>query len=187
MPQQLLALAAAAEARVQHPAAEALLTHARELGGTPGEHTHARWEVGLGVEAEVDGWRLHLGNERFLREQAIDCSAAHADLARLHHRAQSSLLLAVGGRLAGLIAYADAVRPEMRSVLAALQRRGVHHAVMLTGDNHTVARAVGGELGFARFAAEMMPDEKARIVSTLRERGHVVAMVGDGINDSAAL
>jgi Cu2+-exporting ATPase len=89
--------------------------------------------------------------------------------------------------LTGLLPYADEIRPEMPSVIRTLRNRGIHNLIMLTGDNRTVARAVGLRIGLDRFFSEILPAEKAAIVQDLQKRGHVVAMVGDGVNDSAAL
>jgi Cu2+-exporting ATPase len=96
-------------------------------------------------------------------------------------------MLAVDGKVAGLIPYADQIRPESLDVVETLHRMGVKNTVMLTGDNGTVARAVSGRLGLRQYVADVLPAQKAEFVQDLRRNGHVVAMVGDGINDSPAL
>jgi Cu2+-exporting ATPase len=96
-------------------------------------------------------------------------------------------MLAIDGKVAGLIPYADQVRAESLEVIEKLHSMGVKNTVMLTGDNGTVARAVSGRLGLRQYVADVLPAQKAEFVQDLRRKGHVVAMVGDGINDSPAL
>ena len=99
----------------------------------------------------------------------------------------SSLMLAIDGKVAGLIPYADQIRAESLDVVEALHKLGIKNTVMLTGDNSTVARAVSGRLGLRQYVADVLPAQKAEFVQDLRRQGHMVAMVGDGINDSPAL
>jgi P-type Cu2+ transporter len=183
----LLGLAVGAESRLQHPVAEALRAHARTRGiGVP-LCDAPDYKVGLGVQGQVNGYYVHLGSERFLRASEIRVQHAAQDRAALDERGYSCLYMGIDGRLAGLIPYADKIRPESRDVVRALHRMGVHDTVMLTGDNATVARAVGGRIGLTRQFADMMPTDKAEVITALRREGRVVAMVGDGINDSVAL
>ena len=95
--------------------------------------------------------------------------------------------MAVDGKLAAMIPYADKIRPESREVVRTLHAMGIRDTVMLTGDNATVASAVGGRIGLTRQFSDMMPADKAEVIADLRREGKVVAMVGDGINDSVAL
>jgi Cu2+-exporting ATPase len=183
---QIVGFAAAAEQRLRHPVAEALVSHARALGIRLREPAESSFRVGRGVDARIGTKRVQVGNERFLREHGIDLERARADVDELDRRGESRLLVGVDGELAGIITYADEVRPEMPEVLAALHSRGVRKVVMLTGDNDRVARAVSQELGFDFFLADVLPEEKARVVAGLRGEG-VVVMVGDGVNDSPAL
>jgi Cu2+-exporting ATPase len=139
------------------------------------------------VEAVIGGVQLHVGSERFLRESGIPTMKAIKDQRDLNEAGCSSLFMAVDGKLAGLIPYADQIRPESRDVILGLNQRGIKNTIMLTGDNSTVARAVAGKLGLSQIAAEMLPAQKADFVQELKRKGHIVAMVGDGINDSPAL
>ena len=186
-PNHLLGLAAAAETRLHHPVAEALRTKARELGVNIPPCDETQYRIGLGVEGQVNGYYLHVGNERFLRQSDIDVSQALADRAALDERGYSCLYIAVDGVLAGLVPYADQIRPESREVIQKLHAMGVKNTIMLTGDNAVVARAVGRRLGLTRQYADMLPADKARVIQDLQRGGAVVAMVGDGINDSPAL
>jgi heavy metal translocating P-type ATPase len=186
-PGHLLGLAAAAETRLHHPVAEALRTRARELAVNipPCDETHYR--VGLGVEGQVNGYYLHVGSERFMRHSDIHVGAAAADRAALDRNGYSCLYIAVDGKLGGLVAYADKVRPESRAVISRLHGMGIRNTIMLTGDNAVVAKAVSARLGLAGQFSDMLPADKASVIQELQRRGNVVAMVGDGINDSPAL
>ncbi len=186
-PAHLLGLAAAAETRLHHPVAEALRTRARELAVNIPPCDETQYRVGLGVEGQVNGYYLHVGSERFMRQNDIHVAGAATDRAALDERGYSCLYVAVDGRLGGIVAYADKVRPESRAVIARLHGMGIRNTIMLTGDNAVVARAVSGRLGLTHQFADMMPADKAGVIQDLQRRGNVVAMVGDGINDSPAL
>ena len=186
-PGHLLGLAAAAETRLHHPVAEALRSKAKELGVNIPPCDETQYRIGLGVEGQVNGYYLHVGNERFLRQSEINVDEAMADRAALDERGYSCLYIAVDGALAGLVPYADQIRPESRAVIERLHAMGVKNTVMLTGDNKVVARAVGKRLGLTRQYADMLPADKARVIQELQRGGAIVAMVGDGINDSPAL
>jgi P-type E1-E2 ATPase len=179
--EKIIALAAAAEARLKHPVAHAVMAKAREEGVYIPKRRYAHFRIGLGVEAQINGYHVHVGNERFLQAQGISLRVAQAELPHLNQAGYSRLLLAVDGTLTGLLPYADEIRPEMPSVIRILRNRGIHNLIMLTGDNRTVARAVGLRIGLDRFFSEILPAEKADIVQDLQKRGHVVAMVDDGI------
>jgi Cu2+-exporting ATPase len=184
---KMLGLAAAAESRLQHPVAEAIRARTTQDKIDVPQCQEVQYRVGRGVEARINGYYLHLGSERFLRESSIDTRRAGRDQRELNEQGYSSLMLAIDGKVAGLIPYADRIRAESLEVVEKLHSLGVKNTVMLTGDNETVARAVSGSLGLRRYVADVLPAEKAEFVQDLRRKGHVVAMVGDGINDSPAL
>jgi heavy metal translocating P-type ATPase len=186
-PQHLLGLAAAAEARLQHPVAEALRTRARQLAVSIPVCEETQYRIGLGVEGPVNGYYVHVGSERFMRQSDIRVGVAAADRATLDHQGYSCLYVAVDGKLAGLIPYADAIRSESREVVERLHAMGIADSVMLTGDGAVVARAVGRRIGVTRQFSDMLPADKARVIQDIQRSGKVVAMVGDGINDSPAL
>lgn len=184
---EVVALAAGAEARLKHPVALALATLARERGiEIPRRQSH-QFRVGLGVEAEINGYHVHVGNERFCTDAGIKLAPSATDLRRLDAEGISRLLVAVDGRVVGLLPFADQIRPEMPTVIARLHERGFKQLIMLTGDSQAVAEGVARKLGFDRVHAGTLPAAKADIVAALKAEGHLVAMVGDGINDSAAL
>jgi Cu2+-exporting ATPase len=184
---KVLALAAAAEARLKHPLALAVLERAGQTGVKIPERSESKYHLGLGVEVQVNGYRVDVGSERFMRERNVKLEAARADLRSLNESGRSALLLAVDRKLMGLIPYADIIRPESVAVIKTLHDRGVKNVLMLTGDNSTVAGAVARQLGLDRYFSEVLPAEKAEIVQQLQSEGKSVAMVGDGINDSVAL
>jgi cation-transporting P-type ATPase C len=183
----LLGLAAAAEARLQHPVAEALRLKAKALAADIPPCDETQYRIGLGVEGPVSGYYLHVGNERFMRQSDICVHRSAGDRATLDEQGYSCLYIAVDGVVAGLVPYADSVRPESRAVVQRLHAMGIRNSIMLTGDNGTVAGAVGRRLGLTRHFADMLPADKAGVIQELQRAGHVVAMVGDGINDSPAL
>jgi heavy metal translocating P-type ATPase len=183
----LIELAAAAETRLKHPVAEALRVKARELGANIPECEETKYRIGLGVEGQVNGYYLHVGNERFLRHASIDVRPAASDRSALDEQGYSCIYVAVDGMLAGLIPFTDQIRPESREVIERLHALGIRNSVMLTGDNAVVARAACRRLGLSHQFADMLPADKAEVIQRYQREGNVVAMVGDGINDSPAL
>ncbi len=186
-PSRLLGLSAAAESRLRHPVADALRERAREIGALVPMCDEPQYHLGRGVEGQVDGHYVHVGNERFFRESGIDFREAMRDRAALEERGYSCLYVGADGKLAGLIPYADQIRSESREVISRLRASGVKNAIMLTGDNAVVARAVSQRLGLTGHFADMLPADKAEAIQQLQREGKVVAMVGDGINNSPAL
>jgi len=184
---ELLALAAAAEARLRHPVAEAIVERAKEQQLEIPRRKRSRFQIGLGVEAQVNGYAVHVGSPRYFHQKNITSNRATTDCRRLNKNGFSTLLIAVDGKMVGLLSYADEIRPEAREVIRTLRKRGIKRLIMLTGDNQTVASQVAQRLGIDRSHSETMPTDKAEIVRQLQQDGHSVAMVGDGINDSPAL
>lgn len=183
----LLGLAAAAETKLQHPVAEALRSRARELQVNIPPCDETQYRLGLGVEGQVNGYYVHVGNERFMRQSDIRVDKTVSDRAALDEQGLSCLYIAVDGTLAGMVPYSDKIRPESRDILKRLRHLGIKDTVMLTGDNAVVARAVSRKLGLTRHFADMLPADKQTVIQELQRNGNVVAMVGDGINDSPAL
>jgi heavy metal translocating P-type ATPase len=183
----LLGLAAAAETKLTHPVANALRVKAQELGANVPYCEETKYRIGLGVEGQVNGYYMHVGNERFMRQANIKVDCAQSDRAALDEQGYSCIYVAVDGDLAGLVPYSDRIRPESRDVIRRLHESGIKNTVMLTGDNSVVARAVGRRLGLSRQFADMLPADKAEVIQQFQRDGNIVAMVGDGINDSPAL
>jgi heavy metal translocating P-type ATPase len=187
MPDHLLAVAVAAETQLKHPVAEAIRARARDLALAIPDCEEATYHVGLGVENRVNGWHVHVGSERFLRQNGIRIDPATGDKAALEASGESCTFIAVDGVLAGLIAYADQIRPEASEVIRTLHAMGVRDTIMLTGDNGVVAGAVRRRLGLTRHLSDLLPADKVDAIRSLQRDGRQVAMVGDGINDSPAL
>ncbi len=145
------------------------------------------YRIGLGVEGRVNGYYMHVGSERFLRQNDIRVDHISTERALIDERGCSCLYVAIDGELAGLITYEDRIRPESRQIVETLHGMGIRDTIMLTGDNAVVAKAVGKRVGLTRQVANMMPADKAEVILQLQREGRSVAMVGDGINDSPAL
>jgi len=183
---EVLERAAAAERGSEHPIAAAI---ARAGSGTA-EVTDFRSEDGLGVRAVVDGETVHVGRSRLLTGAGLtlppELASALAEAEGRSPGSRTAVAVGWGGRTRGLLLLADQVKPGSGEAVAALRRLGLH-PVLLTGDNAGVAEQVAAELGIADVVAGVLPAGKVAEVQRLRERGRVVAMVGDGVNDAAAL
>jgi Cu+-exporting ATPase len=182
----LLALAAAAESRSEHPLAVAVVEAARERDLEVAEPEGFEAEVGHGVNASVGGREITVGSARHLAGLGIDFSALTGDAKRLEGEGKTAVHVAVDDRAAGVIAIADTLKPEASEAVAELRRLGLDVA-MLTGDNRRTAEAIARQAGIERVLAEVLPDDKVVEVRRLQDSGQRVAMVGDGINDAPAL
>ena len=187
-PEQVLAYAASSEIHSRHPLAEAVIRSTQERHITIPPHEECEVLVGLGMRTRADGHTLLLGSSALLSDENVRVTRKAADwVGRLQRQAETPLLLAVDGKLVGLISLRDEIRPEARDLLAALRTDGVRRIVMLTGDHPDTAAAVADELGIDEWRAEVLPDDKLATVRALQADGYRVAMVGDGINDAPAL
>ncbi len=184
---KILALAAGAEARLKHPVSEALVAKAVAEGVEIPERLGSEFEIGLGVEARINGYCVHVGSERFFAQKKIRYQAHSSATEAARRNGCSTLLFAINGVLKGMIPYADRIRSESRNVVDSLHEAGIKNVLMITGDSRTTADAVAHQLGIDHCFAETLPADKAEMVRDLQRRGHIVAMVGDGINDSPAL
>ncbi|HEY9606299.1 MAG TPA: heavy metal translocating P-type ATPase [Allocoleopsis sp.] len=188
-PLQAIALAAAAEQRLTHPVAAAIVRHAQEQGAEILPRGKWDYQIGLGVRAEINGQSVLVGSDRFLRQEGIHIdSLQEQHLPLVQAGCNSIIYVASDGQLLGLIAYRDPLRRESRAVIEALGAEGLE-IHLLTGDKQQTAHAVAQELGIemACTHAEAFPEEKVAVVKHLHEQGQTVAFVGDGINDSPAL
>jgi len=182
----LIRLAAAVQRRSEHPLARAMENHAEVSGLDLPDPESFETRTGQGVLGTVDGRWVLLGNRDLFAAEAIDVTAL-VSLAQDHETSgNTSVLIAVDGVAAGLIAIADPIRVEAPEAIASLHRRGLKTA-LISGDAPAVAAAVARRLGVDRWIAPVRPEEKAAEVARLRADGKVVAMVGDGINDAPAL
>jgi heavy metal translocating P-type ATPase len=182
----LLRLAAGLERPSQHPLAEAVVraAEARGLAIPPVEGFDA--PMGRGVTGTVEGRRVAVGNARLMAELGVDPGPLAAEAERLRGDGATVFFVAADGRPAGLVAVADPVKDTTPAALAGLRAAGIR-VVMLTGDNRTTAEAVARRLGITEVEAEVLPEDKQRIVERLKAEGRHVAMAGDGVNDAPAL
>ena len=183
---ELLRLAAAAERGSEHPLGEAIVAAARERGIELGEAQEFAALPGLGVQATVGGRRVLLGNLKLMEESGLPLDGLRAEGERLAAAGKTPMFVAVDGRLAGIAALADTVKPGAAAAIARLKGMGIE-VVMITGDNRHTAEAVARQVGVDRVLAEVLPADKAQQVRLLQDEGKTVAMVGDGINDAPAL
>lgn len=184
--EDVLRYEASVEAKSSHPIAKAILTEAekRLLRLTPVEKFESI--TGHGVKATVDGKTVLAGTEKLMRDKGISTDVARSILNKLASEGKALSLLAVGGKLAGIVAAADTIKPTARQALVALKGLGLE-VVMITGDHQKVAEVVGKQLGIERIFAQVLPEDKAKYVKKLQNEGKFVAMVGDGVNDAPAL
>ncbi|WP_390893364.1 heavy metal translocating P-type ATPase [Bosea rubneri] len=184
---ETLRLAASAESASEHPSAEAIVDEAARRGLTLATTSDFQAEPGMGIEATVEGRRVAVGSKRLMRRLGIDPDGFAARAEALAREGQSPLYAAIDGKLAGLIAVADQIKPGTPAAVESLRRLGLR-IVMVTGDNRGTAEAIARRLGIDEVRAEALPTEKARIVADLQGDGsRRVAFVGDGINDAPAL
>ncbi len=187
-PEQILAYAASSEIHSRHPLAEAVIRSTEERHITIPPHEECEVLVGLGMRTWADGRTLLLGSPSLLSAEDVQVSREAAEwVEKLRRQAETPLLLAVDGTLVGLISLRDEVRREAPEVVQKLRANGVGRIVMLTGDHPEIAAAVAAELGIDEWRAEVLPEDKLQVVRELQEEGHVVGVVGDGINDAPAL
>src|SRR5476649_114401 len=172
---ETLRLAASLERGSEHPLAAAITAFTRERNLALGDVRDFQSHAGRGVSGTVEGKHLLLGNARLLKEGGVDLGTF-----------QRPVMLAIDGKLAGTITFDDPIKDTTAAALAQLRQDGLR-IVMLTGDNRRTAEKVAAQLGITEFEAEVLPEDKARIVRRLRSEGRVVAMAGDGINDAPAL
>ncbi len=186
---EMLRLAACLEEHFPHSMANAVVEEAKQRGLKHEEyHSKVEYVVAHGIASTVGNERVLIGSAHFVFEdehcQIPDGEQAKFDALPTEY---SHLYLAVGSKLAAVICIVDPLRSEVASVLHSLHQLGIHNAVMLTGDNQRTAAAIAAQVGINEFRAEVLPEDKANYIAELRQAGHTVIMVGDGINDSPAL
>jgi heavy metal translocating P-type ATPase len=182
----LLRLSASLENRSEHPLALAIVAAAREKGVDLVEPSEFDSPTGKGVIGKVDGRTVALGAERYLKELGVDTTDLHGRAEALRRDGATAIFAAADGKAIGVFGIADPVKPTTPAALDALRSQGLR-LVMLTGDNRTTAEAVARSLGIDAVEAEVLPEDKANIVTRLKKEGRIVAMAGDGVNDAPAL
>ncbi|WP_338110563.1 copper-translocating P-type ATPase [Pseudomonas indica] len=183
---EVLRLAASLDQGSEHPLAHAIVERARSAGLALSAAEDFESASGIGVRGQVDGHRLQLGNTALMADAGVATDALQARAEQLRGDGTSIMYLAVDGRLAGLLAVADPIKPTSRLAVKRLQADGVR-VIMATGDGLTTARSVARQLGIEEVHGEVKPQDKERLAASLQQAGHRVAMAGDGINDAPAL
>ena len=183
---ELLRLTASLERSSEHPLAAAIVRAAAERGIELARPEAFNSPVGKGVIGAVGGRKLVIGNRRIMTEDGVDMSGLVQSADDMRREGATAIFVAIDNRAAGIIAIADPIKATTPAAIAALKAAGIR-VVMLTGDNATTARAVAHKLGITDVEAEVLPEDKGKVVARLRAEGRVVAMAGDGVNDAPAL
>jgi Cd2+/Zn2+-exporting ATPase len=186
-PEEVLRVAAALEARSEHPIARAITAHAHHLGIRPVPASGCVALVGMGAEGVVEGRPAMAGNEKLFESRGLGSAVARHELARLRGEGRSLVYVASDGRVLGALAVADRPRDTARETVELLRSHGLRRVTMLTGDHPDTAAAVARHLGVDDHHAALAPEDKHRIVHELRRAHGPVLMVGDGVNDAPAL
>lgn len=184
--EEVLRLAAAAEAPSEHPMAAALLARAKEMQLDLPAATDFRAVEGHGLEATVGGQQILVGKLALLENRGVQVNAARASADEISSQGNTLVAVSADGQLAGLVGIADDEKPGAAEAIAALHRAGLQ-VMMITGDNRPTAEAIARRVGIDAVRAEVLPQHKADEVRRLQQEGQVVAMAGDGINDAPAL
>lgn len=183
----LLSLAASVESKSEHPLGKAIVECAKQKEIPVVESTSFKMTAGRGVAAEINGRALLCGSERFLEENRITLTTTIAvTLERLRIEGKASILVAEGTQCIGILALSDVLRPEAKNMV---ERLNAMHTqiVLLTGDNQKTADYFAGQVGITEIRAELLPEEKVKSIDTLQDKGRIVCMIGDGVNDAPAL
>jgi len=183
---EILRLAASVEKGSEHPLGEAIVAEAGNRGLALSLPEGFKAQVGQGVEAQVDGQHVLVGNLRMMLERGLHMNGLQAEVERLQNEARTAMLVAIDEDVRGVIAVADTVKEGSKEAIDNLHQMGLK-VIMITGDNQQTADAIALQVGVDRVLAEVLPGDKAAQVKQLQAAGQVVAMVGDGINDAPAL
>ncbi|WP_372611010.1 copper-translocating P-type ATPase, partial [Halomonas sp.] len=183
---EVLRLAASLEKGSEHPLAEAIVSGAEQRGVTLAEASDFEAVTGMGVKGVVDGKPVALGNAKLMAELGLDGGKLSDTANDRRDQGETVMFVVLDGAIAGLVSVADPVKETTPEALKALHQLGFR-IIMATGDNERTAKAVAGRLGIDEIRADVMPEDKARIIRELQEQGRKVAMAGDGVNDAPAL
>jgi Cu2+-exporting ATPase len=186
---EALKIAACLEEHFPHPVAKAVVRHALALNVKHREeHSSVKYIAAHGIATDYRGKHTVIGSRHFIKEdEGVDVSAAELDLERIAGEGKSALYLARAGKLMAVFAIDDPPRAEAGEVIAMLRALGIKNICLLSGDNRRTTERIAKKLGVDFFRGELLPDEKTETIKRLRKEGHIVAMVGDGMNDSPAL
>ena len=184
--EQLIGFIAALESRSEHPLATALVEEAKRRMLTLAQSESFSAIPGRGISGQVDQHAILFGNRRLFAENKIETSSLENTLLQLEQNGKTAMLIGVDQQLAGIIAVADVLKPDAQETITRLHQQKIK-TILLSGDNQRTAQAIGQQLGIAQVIAEVLPADKAAVIQALKDKGEVVAMVGDGVNDAPAL
>ena len=184
--EDVLRLAASLERGSEHPLGDAILRAAQDRKLALSEVSDFDSPVGRGVTGVVGGKHVLLGGPRYMAEQKIDTATLDGEAESMRSQGATAIFASVDGEIAGLLGIADPIKASSQEAIRALKAEGIH-IVMMTGDNRTTALAVAARLGIDAVEADVLPEDKARVVQKFRAEGRSVAMAGDGVNDAPAL
>ncbi|MGD6807514.1 MAG: heavy metal translocating P-type ATPase [Candidatus Bathyarchaeia archaeon] len=184
---ELLKLASGIECRSSHPLANAIVRKAKESSIAVEANLEDFADItGKGVKAKVEGAQCFAGNGRFMQENKIAIQEHQDKIAELENQGKTTILIGQNGKLLGIIAIADALRPGAKESLSIIREQGTR-TIMLTGDNERAAKAIAAQAGVDEYYAQLLPEDKVRVIKELKEKYGSVAMVGDGVNDAPAM
>jgi Cu+-exporting ATPase len=183
---ELLKIAASVERGSEHPVGRAIIKEAEKRGLPLSEPEEFKASGGLGVQAKVDGRMVYVGKPYWFVEMGVNIAGGNKHIQTLQSQGKTLMAVVVERELAGLIAVADSLKPESKEAVDELRRQGLM-VVMLTGDNIQTARSIAEEVHMDEVVAEVRPEEKSMKIQELQEKGRMIGMVGDGINDAPAL
>lgn len=182
----LLKLVGSAEKNSEHPLAEAIVAGIKERGISLLDTESFEAIPGFGIKAVVEGKELLIGTRRLMEKFEVNARHAYDAMSRLEENGKTSMLIAVDGKYAGMVAVADTIKETSKAAVERLKAMGIQ-VIMITGDNERTAKAIAAQVGINHVLAEVLPEGKAEEVKKLQAQGKKVAMVGDGINDAPAL
>ena len=186
--EEVLQMACIAEKYSEHPLARSILAAGKERKLEIHDPEDFVSATGMGVEAKWNSVKILVGKNTFLKDAGVLLNSRVADeVAHQSEKGRTAVLVAVNGKAIGVLAIADEIRPEIAKTIRSLKSLGVKRITMLTGDHPQVAKAVAREIGVDDFQAELLPEQKQDFVRKMQSEGHVVGMIGDGINDAPAL
>lgn len=183
---ELLPLVGAVEKGSEHPLAQAIVKYAASKVPKFEDMTNFQAVAGMGAAADIKGHKIVIGNEAMMEKNGIEHASVAPQLSKLANEAKTVIMVAVDGKVQALVAMADTLKPYAKEAIAELKKLNIE-MVMITGDNENTAQAIAKTVGIDRVMAKVLPEQKADVVKKLQSEGKVVAMVGDGINDSPAL
>jgi P-type Cu+ transporter len=182
----MLSYAVSAESVSEHPLAHAIVKYGKKQGTLMRSVDQFTAITGHGIEATIEGKQVLIGTRKLMKERNVNFSSYENDLLRFEQQGKTAMLVAIEQQIVGIIAVADTIKDSSKKAIEALKEMGME-VYMVTGDNRRTAEAIGKKVNVDNVFAEVLPEEKAKIVSELQQKGKYVAMVGDGINDAPAL